>query len=110
MKKNKPQLDLYVSYGDGVSENWGQDFHAFADDLHEHLVDPDTLEWFPCPRNPQEYARKHDLRHIPIAGFRCSRYDEVAVYWGDEEGNIVHPLTAEEQQELGALLRKLSAK
>ncbi len=114
-KRPVSQLNLWIRMGDASEyENHGQDDCALADHIFEHRINADDIRWLNCPRNPQKYAEKNKLCYLPRAGFIVTNSNlqdnnYVSCYWGDDEGNLVQPLTKAEQKSLVARLKRLEA-
>lgn len=105
---NKTPLYLFVAIGEGgESENFGQDSSAAVDYLFESMISSQGIVWFDCPYHVQSYAKKHKLHYLPSVGFTSSLGTHVAIYWGDEDENVVHPLTKAEQKYVVKELSKL---
>jgi len=112
MNKQKKNLELWMRVGDvGEYENYGQDFSALADAIHEHCIYAYEITWLNCPADPREYARKHKLNYLPPYGFTTATYsgnNYVSLFWSDETGEeLIEPLSESEQEELMGYLWKL---
>lgn len=90
---DKPSF-LWLRIGDGGEyEKFGDDFDALADALYEGSVPADGFAW-----------------RADGTGFETPNYpgqNYVSLFWGDEQGNLVEPLSIDERRDVEARLRKL---